>query len=58
MQSFLKMNECIDSNSLGLAFNFCLRNKIKLIYSTASASLGNKVMTKTYLLMLFQNQKI
>ena len=43
-QSFIKMNECINSNSVGTnaVFNFCLRNKIKLIYSATSASLGNK----------------
>ena len=43
-QSFLKMNECIMSNSVGSnsVFNFCLKNKIKLIYSATSASLGNK----------------
>ena len=43
-QSFLKMNECIESNSVGSnsVFNFCLKNKIKLIYSATSASLGNK----------------
>jgi UDP-glucose 4-epimerase len=43
-QSFLKMNECIESNSIGTnaVFNFCLKNKIKLIYSATSASLGNK----------------
>ena len=42
-QSFLKMNECIDSNSVGSnsVFNFCLKNNIKLIYSATSASLGN-----------------
>ena len=42
-QSFLKMSECIDSNSIGTnaIFNFCLKNKIKLIYSATSASLGN-----------------
>ena len=42
-QSFLKMNECIDSNSVGsnAVFNFCLKNKIKLLYSATSASLGN-----------------
>ena len=42
-QSFLNMNECIDSNSVGTnsVFNFCLENKIKLIYSATSASLGN-----------------
>ena len=29
-QSFLKMNECIDSNSVGsnAVFNFCLQNKL------------------------------
>ena len=38
------MNECIESNSVGSSsiFNFCLKNKIKLIYSATSASLGNK----------------
>ena len=43
-QSFIKMNECIESNSIGshAIFNFCLKNKIKLIYSATSASLGNK----------------
>ncbi len=43
-QSFLKMSECIDSNTVGsnAIFNFCLKNKIKLIYSATSASLGNQ----------------
>ncbi len=43
-QSFLKMNKCIQSNSIGsnAVFNFCLKHKIKLIYSATSASLGNK----------------
>jgi len=43
-QSFNKMNECINSNSIGTnaVFNFCLKNKIKLIYSATSATLGNK----------------
>ena len=42
-QSFLKMNECISSNSIGshAVFNFCFTNKIKLIYSATSASIGN-----------------
>ena len=42
-QSFLKMDECIDSNSIGTnaIFNFCMKNKIKLIYSATSATLGN-----------------
>jgi len=43
-QSFFKMNECINSNTIGTheVFNFCLLNKIKLIYSATSASIGNK----------------
>ena len=43
-QSFLKMNQCLESNSVGshAVFNFCLTNNIKLIYSATSASLGNK----------------
>ena len=43
-QSFLKMEECLESNSVGTheVFNFCLSNNIKLIYSATSASLGNK----------------
>ena len=67
-QSFLKMNECIESNSVGSnsVFNFCLKNKIKLIYSATSASLGNKgndknlspyAFTKTKNLELLENLK-
>jgi len=38
------MEECINSNSVGshAVFNFCFSNKIKLIYSATSASIGNK----------------
>ena len=38
------MNKCIQSNTIGTnaVFDFCLKNKIKLIYSATSASLGNK----------------
>ena len=38
------MDECINSNSIGSheVFNFCFKNKIKLIYSATSASIGNK----------------
>ena len=38
------MNKCINSNSVGTnaVFNYCLKNKIKHIYSATSASLGNK----------------
>ena len=67
-QSFLKMNECIDSNSVGsnAVFNFCLKNKIKLIYSATSASLGNQgndknlspyAFTKSKNLELIENLK-
>ena len=43
-QSFNMMDECINSNTIGTnsVFNFCFKNKIKLIYSATSASLGNK----------------
>ena len=43
-QSFIYMNNCIDSNTIGsnAVFNYCLKNNIKLIYSATSATLGNK----------------
>ena len=43
-QSFLMMNDCIESNTVGTnsVFNFCLENNIRLIYSATSATLGNK----------------
>jgi UDP-glucose 4-epimerase len=67
-QSFLQMNTCIQSNSIGTheVFDFCLKNKIKLIYSATSASLGNKgedknlspyAFTKTKNLELLENLK-
>jgi len=42
-QSFKKINECFSSNVEGSSnvFNFALKNKIRLIYSATSASLGN-----------------
>lgn len=42
-QSFIKMNECIQSNTVGTheVFRFCMSYNIKLIYSATSASLGN-----------------
>ena len=42
-QSFEKIDQCIRSNSKGSfeVFKFCIENKIKLIYSATSASLGN-----------------
>ena len=67
-KSFLKMNECIESNSVGsnAVFNFCLKHDIKLIYSATSASLGNKgndknlspyAFTKSKNLELLENLK-
>ena len=42
-QSFKKFDQCFDSNSIGSkeVFNFSLINKIKIVYSATSASLGN-----------------
>ena len=62
------MGDCIDSNSIGTnsVFNFCLKNKIRLIYSATSASLGNKgndknlspyAFTKSKNLELLENLK-
>ena len=58
-QSFLKMSECIDSNSVGsnAVFNFCLKNNIKLIYSATSASLGNKGKDKNLSPYAFSKSK-
>jgi UDP-glucose 4-epimerase len=43
-QSFKKINDCFASNIEGSTnvFNFALKNKIRLIYSATSATLGNK----------------
>ena len=67
-QSFLNLNECIETNSIGSqeVFRFCLENNIKLIYSATSASLGNHggdknlspyAFTKAKNLELLQNLK-
>ena len=42
-QSFKKINDCFISNIEGTpnVFNFALNNKVRLIYSATSASLGN-----------------
>jgi UDP-glucose 4-epimerase len=68
-QSFKDMNECIQSNTIGSneVFSFCLKNKIKLIYSATSASLGNNgddknlspyAFTKSKNLELLENLKM
>ena len=67
-QSFNKFNECLESNSIGTnaVFKFCLENKIKLIYSATSATLGNSgedknlspyAFTKSQNLELLENLK-
>ncbi len=42
-QSFENFDQCFHSNSIGTkeVFKFCMDNKIKLIYSATSASIGN-----------------
>jgi UDP-glucose 4-epimerase len=47
-QSFVNLDECIDFNTVGsnAVFNFCMKNKIKLIYSATSATLGNNGLDK------------
>ena len=67
-QSFKYFDKCYDSNSIGTkaVFKFCLENKIRLIYSATSASLGNKgndknlspyAFTKSKNLELLENLK-
>ena len=67
-QSFLKFDQCHESNTIGSksVFKFCLDNKIKLIYSATSASLGNSgkdknlspyAFTKSKNLELLENLK-
>ena len=43
-QSFKDVNKCFQSNISGTSkvFSFCLENKIKIVYSATSASLGNQ----------------
>ena len=67
-QSFQNFNECFESNSIGSkeVFKFCLDNKIKIIYSATSATLGKKgndknlspyAFTKSNNLELLENLK-
>jgi len=67
-QSFVKLSKCLDSNTIGTnsVFKFCLENKVKLIYSATSASLGNSgydknlspyAFTKSKNLELLENLK-
>ena len=58
-QSFKNLNQCIESNTIGsnAIFNFCLKNRIKLIYSATSATLGNNGNDKILLLTPLPNLK-
>ena len=67
-QSFINMNECINSNTIGsnAVFNYCLKHNIKLVYSATSATLGNNgndknlspyAFTKSKNLELLENLK-
>ena len=58
-QSFLKFDECFQSNTIGsnAVFNFAMENKIKLIYSATSASLGDKKNNKNLSPYAFTKQK-
>ena len=67
-RSFKDFDKCFRSNSLGTqeVFKFCLENKIKLIYSATSATIGNKgndknlspyAFTKSKNLELLENLK-
>ena len=67
-ESFKSFNNCFESNSVGSreVFKFCLDNKIKLIYSATSATLGRNgndknlspyAFTKSNNLELLENLK-
>ena len=67
-QSFRNFDSCFKANTIGTqeVFKFCLNNKIKLIYSATSATLGNKgndknlspyAFTKSKNLELLENLK-
>ena len=58
-QSFKKFNDCYKSNSIGTneVIRFCLENKIKLIYSATSASLGNNGRDKNLSPYAFSKSK-
>ncbi|MDC2968847.1 NAD-dependent epimerase/dehydratase family protein [Candidatus Pelagibacter sp.] len=47
-QSFREFDQCYESNVIGskAVFSFCLKNKIKLIYSATSATFGKNNLNK------------
>ena len=58
-QSFKNFDKCMDSNLIGTkaVFNFCLKYKIKLIYSATSASIGNNGEDKNLSPYAFSKEK-
>ena len=54
------MNKCMESNIVGTAevLSFCLKHKIKLIYSATSASLGNRGKDRNLSPYSFSKSKI
>jgi UDP-glucose 4-epimerase len=58
-QSFIKINECMTSNTMGSyeVFSFCLKNNIKLLYSATSATIGNSGNDKNLSPYAFTKQK-
>ena len=58
-QSFENLDECLETNSISsnAVFKFCLKNKIKLIYSATSSTLGNKGYDKNLSPYAFSKSK-
>jgi UDP-glucose 4-epimerase len=47
-QSFENLDQCLETNSISSnsVFKFCLKNKVKLVYSATSSTLGNRGFDK------------
>tara|TARA_B100000989_G_C19516680_1_gene462022 strand:- start:270 stop:1148 length:879 start_codon:yes stop_codon:yes gene_type:complete len=58
-QSFENLDQCLETNSISsnAVFKFCLKNKIKLIYSATSSTLGNKGYDKNLSPYAFSKSK-
>ena len=59
-QSFIQSEKCFESNILGTSnvVNFCIKNKIRLIYSATSSAFNNKENLSPYSFSKFQNVKL
>ena len=58
-QSFENLDQCLETNSISsnAVFKFCIKNKIKLIYSATSSTLGNKGYDKNLSPYAFSKSK-